>query len=58
MIWMVEFITNLNDKERKQLTKVKTPGNAVLHFGHRVESRSIKCVTIPLKFGKKETDGG
>ena len=51
--WMEEFIHNLSDKECKDVDKSETPGNSVFRFGDGVESRSLRCVTIPVNFGNK-----
>ena len=51
--WMEEFLNNLNDDDQRDVLKSTTAGVSLFRFGDGAESRSQKCVTIPVFFGKK-----
>ena len=55
-VWMKEFINNLNEKEKQDVIKSERPGNSLFRFGDGVESKSTKCVKIPVRIGSKFKD--
>ena len=50
MFWLTEFVKNLSDRKRGDI--VEKPSRALFRFGDGVQSRSMKCVTVPVVIGK------
>ena len=51
-VWYEEYLHTLSEEDRKKVIEVKS--KSIFRFGDGVETKSLKCVSVPVFIGKKQ----
>ena len=54
-VWYDEYVNTLSEEDRQRL--IEDDSKSIFMFGDGVETKSLKCVSVPVFIGKKRLYG-
>ena len=54
-MWYDEYVNTMSEEDQKKVIEVDS--KSVFRFGDGVETKSLKCVSVPVFIGKKRLYG-